>query len=87
MAYFSNSTDGDVLDAQCADCPLGNKPCPVLNVQLTFNYKQCDKGQEQLRAAMNLLIDEKGICQLRPMLVKSEPLADPLAWMDDAKLD
>lgn len=23
MAYFSNSSEGEVLDAQCQDCPLG----------------------------------------------------------------
>lgn len=38
--------------------------CPVETVQLLYNYDQCDKGQEKLREAMNLLIDEKGICQV-----------------------
>ena len=55
MAYFSNSSEGEILDAQCNDCPLGYgwnnpdqlqfferepRPCPVALVQLTYNYDQ-----------------------------------------------
>ena len=34
MAYFSNSSDGSILDDQCCDCPLG--------------YGWNDPGQRQL---------------------------------------
>jgi hypothetical protein len=88
MAYFSNSTEGEILDAQCADCPLGAgwndpdqkqlfdvieqkmRPCPVAFIQLDFNYDQLAKGQEKLRHAMNCLINEKGVCQVREQLLQ-----------------
>lgn len=70
MAYFANGTDGDYLEAQCEKCPLGQKACPVLHVQLLYNYDQVAKGQEKLREAMNMLVDPKGICQVRKELLK-----------------
>lgn len=42
----------------------------MLLLQLQYNYDQCDKGQKKLRDAMNLLIDEKGICQMRDVMIK-----------------
>lgn len=74
MAYFANSTEGDILDQQCADCILGRKHCPVANVQLVHNYDQC--GIPKLREAMNLLVNEQGICQLRPLLDPMPPQVD-----------
>jgi hypothetical protein len=73
MAYFSNGSEGEYLSNQCAACPLGEKPCPVLHVQLGFNYDQVAKGQEKLRAAMNLLVDSGGKCQLRPLVLALVP--------------
>jgi hypothetical protein len=67
MAYFSNGSEGEILEAQCEVCPLGEQPCPIMAVQLLHNYDQV--GNDKLRAAMNLLVDERGICQLRPLLV------------------
>ena len=55
MAYFSNGTEGIVLDAQCSVCPVGRNPdlpCPVLLVQLAYNYEQVGEGQEKLREAI-----------------------------------
>lgn len=66
MAYFANGSEGEILDDQCAECKLSNDAdCPVLWVQLTYNYKQLDKGSEILREAMNCLIADKGICQMK----------------------
>jgi hypothetical protein len=42
MAYFSNSTDGDVLEDQCSECLLNlneDVDCPVHSVQCRFNYE------------------------------------------------
>lgn len=83
IAYFSNSTDGDVLDQQCASCPLGDEMCPILAVQLAHNYDQI--GNDKLKAAMNLLVNEKGVCQLKPLLPTDEPQrlpGDPPAWLE-----
>lgn len=71
MAYFSNSTDSDVLDMQCGNCPLGKGVCPVLQIQMLYNYDQLDVGQEKLRTAMSLLISNNGICQVREVLYES----------------
>lgn len=69
MAYFPNATSGEVLDRQCADCPLGNGPCPVMGVQMLFNYDQCDDGQEKLRSAMSILVADDGTCQVRKQIL------------------
>lgn len=66
MAYFSNGSEGEYLENQCATCPLGDKLCPVRHVQLMHNYDQCTNPQ--LKSAMEILIDEDGDCQLRPLL-------------------
>ena len=69
MAYFSNSTEGSVLDQQCCDCIVNDDaPCPVLFVQLEFNYSQLNKGNDDLRKAMDMLIDKNGNCQMKKVL-------------------
>ena len=80
MAYFSNGTEGIVLDNQCAVCPVGRHPdlpCPVLLVQLAYNYQQVDKGQEKLREAIDCLVDEQGTCLMKKALEKALGLPDP----------
>jgi len=67
MAYFSNGTEGEVLDEQCGECRLpDDAPCPILFVQGMFNYKQI--GRKQLKKAMNILVDKKGNCQMKPLI-------------------
>lgn len=69
MAYFSNGSEGCALDAQCSDCRIPNDaPCPILWVQMTYNYDQLDKGNEKLREAMNCLVNERGECQMKPII-------------------
>ena len=64
MAYFSNGTEGEVLDEQCSECRLPGA-CPVLWVQTEYNYTQLNKKNKDLRKAMNCLIDKKGNCQMK----------------------
>ncbi len=71
MAYFPNGSSGEVLDRQCADCPLGDGPCPVMLVQQVYNYDQLDEGQEKLREAMTILVDDEGTCHVRKQLAES----------------
>lgn len=71
MAYFSNSSDGEVLDMQCCRCPLGGGGCPVKGIQMLYNYDQLDDGQEKLREAMDMLVDDQGICQVREQLMEN----------------
>jgi hypothetical protein len=88
MAYFSNGSEGEVLDEQCADCPIGrhpDAPCPVLLVQSLYNYDQCEEGQEKLREVLNLLINEKGICHMREVLLKFVT-KEPIRAIDPRKI-
>jgi len=69
MAYFPNGTSGEVLDKQCGECILpDDAPCPILWVQMTYNYSQLDDGNELLKEAMNCLVDEEGACKMKPLL-------------------
>jgi len=71
MAYFPNGSAGEILDNQCSECPIADDaPCPVLYVQMTYNYSQLDdEGEETLLSkAMNCLVNENGICQMKPIL-------------------
>lgn len=79
MAYFSNGSDGQILDSQCEDCPLGYgwngvnaeaHQCPTMLVQLMHNYDQLTVPP--LRTAMRILVDDDGICQTRKLLAKIE---------------
>lgn len=73
MAYFSNGAEGEVLEDQCIGCLHGEDLtifCPISAVQTNFNYRQADKGQGALRQALNMLIDQDGICQMKPLIDK-----------------
>lgn len=74
MAYFPNGTAGQILDDQCDGCLHGVSDgimCPVAYIQINFNYKQLDKGNESLRAVMNKLINEAGVCQMKAAMDKA----------------
>lgn len=51
MAYFSNSTEGLVLEVLCDKCIHGwdgeqdrqGKPCAVMMLQMQWNYDQCNR--------------------------------------------
>lgn len=81
MAYFPNGSSGEILDNQCASCSLGQSPCPVLLVQLTYNYDQVDKGQEKLREAMEILVDKRGVCQVKIQMDKTSLSAEEVRKM------
>jgi len=87
MAYFPNGSSGEVLDMQCADCPLGygwndpqqkklfdaepeGKPCPVVAVQMIYNYDQLKDGNTQLREALTILVSDDGTCKTRELLLQ-----------------
>lgn len=51
MAYFSNGTEGMILDELCNRCIHGwdgeenrqGEPCAVMCLQMMWNYSQCDR--------------------------------------------
>ena len=72
MGYFSNGTEGFYLEEQCHNCLHGLNDemlCPVALVQLTYNYSQI--GNDDLQAALNMLIDEHGICLMKHAIEKA----------------
>ena len=78
MAYFANGSEGMVLDEQCEQCHIDvDMPCPILLLYLEYNYKQVNNPD--LRKAMDILVNEQGICQMRLLLdakmrrVKDDP--------------
>ncbi len=68
MAYFSNSTEGLVLDAQCSKCKYGKEACPIALVQMTYNYEAVNN--ETATNILNGLVDKDGICQMRKTFAK-----------------
>lgn len=64
MAYFSNGSEGDIFHKQCDEC-LPWQPCPIILVQLEYNYDQLNEGNEQLQECLNYLVDADGICQMK----------------------
>lgn len=73
MAYFSNGSEGEVFDAECAECPLGEKPCPIAGVHMIYNYKACNN--EVATAILNDLVKQEQEepwryigCQMKPLI-------------------
>lgn len=54
---------------QCDDCPLGGSSCPVHGIHMIYNYDQVDDDQKKLREAMNMLVSEKGVCEVRKQIL------------------
>lgn len=88
MAYFANSTEGDILEQQCETCPAEKDPesfCPIHAIQSLYNYEQLRAGNENLEAAMNMLIGENGLCKMKPLInIKVIKRTDePPAWLSE----
>lgn len=62
MAYFSNSSDGDLFYNQCSICKYGEEQCPIAFVQLTYNYDQCNN--EVASNILSALVSNDGTCQM-----------------------
>lgn len=71
MAYFPNGSSGEVLELQCGRCLLGDGPCPIVGIQMLYNYDQLEEGQEKLKDAMSMLVDDKGTCQVYKQLTEN----------------
>jgi hypothetical protein len=85
MAYFPNASAGDVLDAQCSDCPLGygwnnprqgqlfeveREPFPCPTASVQMDMNYEQCKNEKLREAMSILISDDGTCKTRELLLK-----------------
>ncbi len=70
MAFFANGSEGVRMDEQCESC-IHQDPdagCPIMLLQINFNYDQI--SNPKLSQAMNMLINKKGICQMKPVIEK-----------------
>jgi hypothetical protein len=68
MAYFSNSSEGLILEEQCSNCKYGEDACPIFAAQFLYNYDACGNGVAT--AILNTIVDENGICQMRETFKK-----------------
>ena len=68
MAYFSNSTEGSILDQQCEKCKYGESECPIALAQLSYNYEAVNN--HVATSILNTIVDEDGICQMRETFKK-----------------
>lgn len=68
MAYFSNSSEGDVFIAQCAKCKYGKSPCPIALVQTEYNYDAVNNSVAT--AILDTLIRKDGTCSVWIMAQK-----------------
>jgi hypothetical protein len=71
MAYFSNGTEGAFLDGQCAECVFGDKPCPIIMAQMSYNYEAV--GNAVATGILNILITNKEGCQLYKIIGGMDP--------------
>jgi hypothetical protein len=62
VAYFSNSTEGDVLLIQCSRCKYGKRDCPIFFVQFNWNYEACNN--KTARLILDYLINNDGECKM-----------------------
>lgn len=65
MAYFSNGSEGEVFDDQCARCKFGQKPCPISAVQMLYNYDACNVPVA--RKILDSLVANSGECAMFKM--------------------
>ena len=71
MAYFPNGTAGMLFNETCFDCIHGISDdigCPIALAQMMFYYEHV--GIKPLEDCMNLLVNEHGVCKMKPILDK-----------------
>jgi hypothetical protein len=73
MAYFSNGTEGEQFHNECGECILDECECPIVGVQLHFNYEACNN--KTATAILNDLVKQGDKfeyigCQMKPILDK-----------------
>lgn len=62
MAYFSNGSEGECMENQCAKCIFGELSCPIALVQYNHNYSACNN--KEARKILDTLINDNGDCSM-----------------------
>lgn len=65
MAYFPNTSAGEVFDRQCMRCKYGQKACPIALVQQVHNYEACNN--KVAREILDTLVSDRGVCAMFKM--------------------
>jgi len=83
MAYFSNSTEGMLLDNQCADCILGESECPIALAQNLFNYDAVNN--KVATDILNTIVDNEKGCVLYTKFQKLLKRKAVVYWLSKTK--
>ena len=66
MAYFSNGSEGEKFEDECATCKYGNKACPIAWVQIDNNYEACNNPVA--RKILDHLVSNDGKCKMKQLI-------------------
>ena len=72
MAYFPNSSAADEFENGCIECIHADEEacCPIYMIQNSYNYEQI--GNDKLREALNMLVDDEKGCRMRRFIIKDK---------------
>ena len=70
MAYFSNSSEGAILDNQCGNCKYGQKKCPIALVQMMYNYDAANN--ETATEILEELVSSETGCRMYDLIKEVE---------------
>jgi len=65
MAYFSNSSEGELFNEQCGICKYGEANCPIAFIQIMYNYDAYNN--KTARAILDELVKQNGACTVFEM--------------------
>lgn len=95
MGYFSNGTEGELYQSQYCDRCLYDNPakgiyCPIWNLHMLDNYKECNKPESYLHALIprsktdhdnercRMFVDRNAIPSLSVEKIESDTLGNPV---------
>ena len=68
MAYFSNSSEGDLFEKECSSCKYGLEACPIALVQMEYNYDACNN--KTATDILEALVKNDGTCIMKSTFSK-----------------
>jgi hypothetical protein len=70
MAQFSNGSEGQAFENECANCIYGELPCPIAWVQAEYNYEAANN--EVASAILDYLVKDSGECAMKKFMDKHD---------------
>jgi hypothetical protein len=62
MAYFNNTTEGELFQEQCNKCKYGERNCPIAYVQLEYHADAVNN--ETATEILDALVKDDGTCTM-----------------------